>query len=340
MTQRFSDDRDDSFPIGKYVRRTLYGLAALFAASTALGSFYTVDQGEVAYVRHLGQANRAEMVMPGLHWKMPFLQTVDEVSTTQKNYHVEAFTVNTIDNQRVTVKVNVTYDIPKDAVYRLLYEVGKIGSADISDNIAPIVKDRTARVFSGKNTNNISSTRDIIQNEIQLSVHDSLNKLFSVNVVSLQIESITYSEAFNQSNDTAVLAKNRAVQEENQKKVVEYQAQQKIISAQGERDQAIAKSEGEAKAIELAAGANFKRTEFEAKALVLQAEADKKAKELRGAGDGAALKSKVEALNGPTNYVAMLNAEAAKNWTGGVPQMMFSGDSKGFQMPLILNQSK
>ena len=134
-------------------------------------------------------------------------------------------------------------------------------------------------------------------------------------------------------------AKNQAIREENQLKVVGYIADQRVREAQGRRDQQIAQAEGEARSIELQATANanatLTKTGAAAKSLLLQAEADRQAAGLRGSGDAIARKAMIEASGGAPMYVAILQAEAQKNWGGAYPNVLALGD-KGV-MPLLLD---
>ena len=147
------------------------------------------------------------------------------------------------------------------------------------------------------------------------SVTKTLKDLFQIDVKSLQIASIGFSQAFNDSNANAVLAKNRAVQEENQLKVVGFQVQQKVLQAEGEAKQAIAASNGKAKSIEIEA-------QGRAKATILEATADAQARDLRGKAEASQLDAVCRATGGAANYIAVLQARAQQNWRGLYPETM------------------
>ena len=315
---------------------------ALLAITLIFGSFFIVEPSERAGVRVFGTVTTKEPLGPGLHFKWPIISDDDKIQVSLTTVHIKPFEVNTVDNQRVSLDINISYSIPDSAVFHLMYDVGRTGGGDISAAIDPIVRDRVSRVFASKNTNFISAEREIIQNEVTKVVHEAINELFKVDVRSLQIASITFSDAFKASNDQAVLAKNRAVQEENNKKVIEYQAQQRVIAAEGAAREAIATAEGQARSVELRAQADAKalklRSEAEAAATIIQAQAAKQSIELRGAGEASALNAVITASGGAPAYIAKLQAEAQLKWTGGVPTIVTS-DKAGSMMPLILPQS-
>lgn len=320
----------------KAIAGGVLGLAILF---TGMSSYTQVQQGEVAFVRRMGSADPTKMLHDGPQFVAPFISTVDRLNVTQRTAHLDPFQVKTVDNQNIGIKMNVTYKIPEASAYYVLYGLGTPGDNDISDNIAPIVMDRARRVLNTRNTTQIAGQSEEIQSEMLHVIHEELTRLFKVDIVSVQIENYIYSPAFEESNNRAVLAKNEALLQENNKRVIEYQAAQKVIAAKGEADQAIEAARGKASSAKLAAdGQAYTKltiTKADSEALVIQAEADKTASELRGKGEASALKAMVDAAGGPSAFVAKLNAEAAKNWKGEVPGIVTS-EKAGAMMPLVM----
>lgn len=314
------------------------GLAAALGLVTTFDSYYTISSGQVGYARYMGSASKTAILYPGPHFKVPFITTVDKIDVTQKTAHIEPFKVKTADNQMIDIKVNVTYVVPEASAYHILYEIGTPGDNDISDNIAPIVRDRAGQIFSSQNTVTISTDRVAVQNHLTELVHNELNRLFRVDVASLQIESIGYSKAFEESNDKAVLAKNEAILQENRKRVFEFQAAQQVIEAKGQADKAIEDARGKATSAKLAADGQAYQdltiAKAKAEALVTTAKADKEASTLRGAGEASALSAIVAAVGGPEKYVTKIQAEAAKNWNGTVPTYVVSDRSPTSFFPL------
>ena len=317
------------------------GAVVITAAIFVVGgkSYFTVDPSERAFVRLLGTPTTTMPYQPGPHFKWPFVSVVDALQVSQTSLPLAEFRVVTIDNQPVDLKVDIQYKVPDNDVARLLYDMGSSGTGDIDQPIKDVVQDRVYRVFSSKNTNTISANREPIQEEAQKFVGDALRNNFGIELVSLQIPKIAFSTTFTESNALAVTAKNQAIREENQLKVVGYVADQRVREAQGRRDQQIAQAEGEARATELQATANANamvtKTSAAAKSLLLQAEADRQAASLRGSGDATARKAMIDASGGTASYVAILQAEAQKNWGGAYPNVLSLGD-KGV-MPLLLD---
>ena len=252
-------------------QRLLWGVGALLAAGVVLFSAaYTVNPTEMAGVRRLGTVITDAPVGPGLHFKLPFLDTVDRLEVSINTMSIDNLTVYTIDNQAVQVGVSITYRIPPSAVLKLLYQVGRTGNVDIAANLQPIISDRTLRVFAKHNTLDISSQREAIANEIHSSLTESVGPLFGVDILDLQLSHIEYSATFTDSVEAAVKAKNDAVQAENTVARVRYEAEQAKV-----------KAEGQASAVEAAA-------EGDAQAAITRAKAEKESIELNAEGQAAA----------------------------------------------------
>ena len=289
---------------GNYVGLGLFALLAFVASQ----SFFTVDPAERAMVRQFGQVTSATPFGPGLHFRIPFITSVDRAQVSLTNLHIPVFSVNTIDNQKIDLDINVSYLTPESAVYHLLYEVGRSGNSDIRENVIPVVQDRISRIFSVKNTNTISELREGIQAETTNAVRTALKDLFKIDLQSLQIAKIIYSQAFIASNERSVMAKNEAIAEENRVKVAEFQAKQKVTTAEGEAQQARAKASGDADALRL------------------RAQAEKEAAQLQGQGSAARYRSEIEGAGGFENYISVLNAQARLRWDGVAPRFMLGGD--------------
>ena len=305
----------DDKSITKLVAGTL---ATVFIAAAGFGSFYSVNPSEMANVRRLGSVVNTEPVSPGPHFKVPFIDTVDHLQVSLTTLHIPPFTVNTIDNQQITLDLNFNFTIPRDKVNHLLYEVGKSGSFDISESIIPIVKDRAGRVFNVQNTTTLSQNRDAIQAEVTKSVFETVKTQFGIEPHTLQFAQIGYSPAFVSSNERAVTAKNDAIAEQNKQVVETAKAAQLVIQAKAKADSAIEDARGASESV------------------LLNAKANKTKAALDGMGENSRLKAEIAALGGNSElYVKYLQAKAGLNWDGKLPQVQGgAGSSTNIVVPV------
>src|SRR5450631_690293 len=80
----------------------------LLIVVAVLGSYYIVAPNERAGVRQLGKVTTDKPIQPGVHFKMPFISNVDRALVSLTNLHIPKFTVTTVDNQLITLDINVS----------------------------------------------------------------------------------------------------------------------------------------------------------------------------------------------------------------------------------------
>ncbi len=229
----------------------------------------------MAGVRRLGTVVSKEPIGPGLHFKLPFLDTVDTIQTSLDTYQLSNLTVYTIDNQAVSVGVGLSYRVPENAVLKLLYGVGRSGNVDIVENIRPVLADRVLRVFSTENTVGISSNREQITGAIRKEVGSALQNIFGLEITDLQLSSITYSPSFQASVEAAVQAKNDAIRAENTVVKVRFEGEQQKVQADAQAAVRVAQANGEAQA-------TIAQARSQREAAILRAEGDAQATTLVG----------------------------------------------------------
>jgi regulator of protease activity HflC (stomatin/prohibitin superfamily) len=248
----------DSGPRFGFVPRAAPGiLVGIIAVLIVLfSSWFVVPPANVAFTRWLGgRVMQREPLGPGLHLKVPFMESVDEMQVSQSVYALSPMEVYTNDNQSVSISVSLIYVVPPADVYHLLYEVGRTGNVDIDTTVLPVVRNDAQAVFARYNTLTISDRRAQIADAMQAAIANDLQRLFGVQVVNVQLTGIQYSGAFTQSVEAAMTAKAAAVRAENQVLQKQYEGQQAVVLAEAQAKAKIAAAEGDAKAIALVSDA-------------------------------------------------------------------------------------
>ncbi len=232
------------------------------------GSFFVVPPNQMAAIRWMGgTVTTAQPLGTGVHFKVPLLEQVDYLQTSQSTYQLPELSVYTNDNQAVAISISVIYQVPASAVLHLLYDVGRAGNTDIDATIVPVVRDRALAVFAKYNTLNISDSRAQITEQMKKEIAEALGRLFGINVVDVQLTSIKYSPVFSESVENAVKAKAQAVQAENTVLQRKYEGQQKTVTAQAEAQAKIEQAKGIAESNVLEATAQAKAIQMVGQAL-------------------------------------------------------------------------
>jgi membrane protease subunit HflC len=302
-------------------------LAGALAAGTVFSSFYTVQPTEMARVRRLGTVLTAEPVGPGLHMKLPLIDAVDTIQVSLDVFQLNNLTVYTIDNQPVTVGIGMSYRIPREAVLKLLYGVGRTGNIDITENIRPVLADRVLRVFSLQNTVNISANREQVATAIRKGVADGLGSIFGLEVTDLQLSSITYSPSFQASVEAAVQAKNDAIRAENTVSKVRFEGEQAKVQAEAQASARIAQAKGESEAA-------IAQAHGQREAAILRAQGESQAALLVGDASARVIQQVGAAVAANPGVVAY---EQAHRWNGQMPTTVLGGGTSPLAMFSIPN---
>ncbi len=298
------------------------GPLVVVVAALLFGGFYVVQPTEMAGVRRLGTVVTDKPVGPGLHVKLPLIDTVDTIQASLDTFKLNNLTVYTIDNQAVTVSLGISTRIPPSAVLKLLYGVGRSGNVDISENIRPVLADRVLRVFSTQNTVGISGNREQITSQITKNVAGALNEIFGLEVTDLQLSSITYSPSFQASVEAAVQAKNDAIRAENTVAKVRYEGEQAKVQAAAQAAVRIAQAHGDAEAAVAQARA-------QREAAILRAEGAAQAATLTGEADARIIQQVGAAVASNPGVVAY---ETAHRWNGTMPATVLGGSANPLTM--------
>jgi regulator of protease activity HflC (stomatin/prohibitin superfamily) len=235
---------------------------------------------------------------------LPLIDKVDRLQVSLDTFKLDKLTVNTIDNQPIAVTVGLTYRIPPQAVLPLLYEVGRAGNFDITENFERIVADRTAKIFAQQNTTRISENRDQILNALKSLLSNDLGTLYHLEVVDFQIAGILYSDSFRASVEAAVRAKNEAVAAENTVNRIRFEAQQAVERANGEAE------------------AKLKLAAADRQSTILSAQGRAEGIRLEGESRAAVLRMNAEILKTSPLVVDLAKAD---RWNGALPLTLLEG---------------
>src|ERR1700746_943842 len=270
----------------------------------AFDSYFVIEPTEMAGVRRLGQVITTKPLGPGPHFKLPLIDQVDRLQVSLDTFKLDKLTVNTIDNQPIAVTVGLTYRIPPPAVLPLLYEVGRAGNFDITENFERIVADRTAKIFAQQNTTRISENRDQILNALKSLLSNDRGTLYHIEVVDFQIAGILYSDSFRASVEAAVKAKNEAVAAENTVNRIRFEAKQAVERANGEAE------------------AKLKLADAERQSTILSAQGRAEGIRPWGGSRAAVLRMNADILKTSPLVVDLAKAD---RWNGALPLTLLEG---------------
>ena len=288
----------------KAIILTIIGTVGFFAF---MSSMYTVNEGHIGVIKRWSEA--IAQVDPGLHFKMPFIDTVEEVEIrTRKN--VEKMPVSTKEQMRAEAIVSTNWTVKKEFVLQLYKQYGSLAQFEeriLDPKLRTMSKENISKFTAEENINK----REVVSGNIYASLAESMAS-YPVTVDTLQYEDIKLPEKYLKSIDDKQTAKNERDAEAFRLAKQAQVAQQKVNTANAERDAAKARADGEAYKIEK------------------EAEAHAKSISLKGKAEAEAIKAKAAALKSNPLIVELTKAQ---NWNGALPTTMM-GDGQGVLMDL------
>ncbi len=270
------------------------GVAVLYSA------MYTVDEGHVGIIKRFGEAT--EQVNPGLHTKIPFVDTVEVLEIrTRKN--VEKLSASTHEQMPVTAEVSINWTVMREQAFDLFKSYGGLSQFEsriLDPKLRSAAKDALARY---KAEELIQNRSQVIAQIEELLVEEM--KEYPVKLDSAQLENLVLPQKYIQSIETKQTEKNLAAAEMHRLERQKLEAQREVNTAMAQRDAAKAQADGKAYAIKI------------------EAEAEAQAIELKGLAEAKAIKEKALAIK---NNATLVDYMRAQQWNGQMPTTMMGSD--------------
>lgn len=262
-------------------------------------SIYTVNEGHIGIVKRFSEAK--EQVNPGLHFKLPFVDSVEEIEVrTRKNE--EKMASSTKEQMPVTVSVSVNWTVDKTAALELFRQYGGLNQFE-NRILDPRFRSATKDVIPQFDAEKLIQDRATAIQAIEANLIEEM-KDFPVTVDNIQIENIKLPSKYLTSIETKQTEKNLAAAEEHKLARQNLEAQRDVNTAK-------AKADG----IKLVA--------------IAEAEAIK----IKGLAEAEAITAKAKALG---NNPLIVKLTEAQNWDGKLPTTILGGDN----MPILDMRNK
>ncbi len=282
-------------------------IAVLIAAAAAVlffGSWYQIDQGEEGVVLRTGAVVGTQG--PGLHFKVPLIEDVKEVSLQSHTETFEQMESYSRDQQPAQIRLSVSYHIIPGSGGKVYAEYGST-----ENMIARLVEPRVPAIF--KNVFGQYDALGAIQQRAKLNA-DALAALQAgigepLVIESVQVEDIKFSAAYENSIEEKQLATVEVQKRQQELAQQKVQAEITVTQAQAQADAQVAQATAAATSVKLAADA-------EAHAI-----------QVKGDAEAAVIANRGKALRDNPGVVALIQAE---RWDGVLPTTMPPGGAVPF----------
>lgn len=213
-------------------------------------NFKTVDNGEVAVVKRLGQV--VDVREPGLH--TDFWMTNKYVKLDTKVRQVDITTASySNDKQTMDITMTVQYQIKKDQAKDIVIHYGTLEM--LESRIQSVAIERTKAIMSSYTADSLIEQRSIISAAVADAVEIALGESYYIDITNVALTNIDFSDAYEQAVEQKMIATQEVEKAKADAQKAEETAKGALKVAEQEALAKIAAAEAEAAAKELAAQA-------------------------------------------------------------------------------------
>ena len=321
----------------KVKKISIVGLAILLVGFLGLvlipGSFHTVEAGQIAVVKHLGEAKKVRTA--GTYFDFWITEKYEIYDAKVQNMDIQTQAYSK-DAQTMDIFMNVQYKIDDAKIIDIANQYGTI--ALLANRIESIATEKAKATLSSYSAMEIIETRASISPLVEETIKNAVNEEYCVVIVAVVLTNIDFSDAFEKTVEDKMIAEQEKLKAQYEKEtaivnaekeleVAKLQAQAKIEKAKADAEAQIeiARAEAEAvklKSIEVARALGFAITETEMKdeegvVTAVEYEIDFEGKT-------------AEEIKLITEYLKYI--EYLAKWNGELPSVM-TGDSASIMIP-------
>ncbi|KYG91536.1 protease modulator HflC [Metasolibacillus sp. FSL H7-0170] len=235
-------------------------VTAIFAiAIIAFANLYIVKENEYKVVRQFGEVVKFERE-PGLHMKIPFIQSVTTLPKNLMTYDMMQEEINTKDKKRIIIDNYAVWRVvdPKE----LISNAGTLPNAErrMSEFIYSVLRTELGKLDYEQIINDADSSRGDINNNVTLKVNELLaNDNYGIEVLDVRIRRTDLPPENEQAIFTRMISEREKTaqtylsQGDAEKRRIEAETDQDVQMklAKANREAAVTIAEGEAEAAKI-----------------------------------------------------------------------------------------
>jgi len=189
-------------------------LLIFVVAIIAVVNIYVVKEGEYKVVRQFGEIKdiRSE---PGLHMKIPFLQSVSTIPKYQMNYKLSEREINTADKRRIIVDNYAVWKVTNPK--QMISSAGSLDGAGarMEEFIYSVVRTELGQLKYSDIINDENSERGSLNDKITAHVNELLAKdKYGIEVVDVRIKRIDLPQENEQSVFNEMISERQSIAQE------------------------------------------------------------------------------------------------------------------------------
>ena len=219
-------------------------LAIVLVLIVSTSALIIINEGTVGVKYRFGKIVATDLE-PGVHFVLPFIETVKKVDVTEQIFVMDVSTY-TRDTQTVdSLDIQVNYYYSKADLDTLIRSIGikNVEPKLIMPNLTSVLKNEVGKYKAEE----LIANRSQLEMDIQQSLSDKLTS-YGLIISRVAIQDIEFESAFEQVVEQKVAAEQKAMPVKNETIQKQEEATQKVIAAQAEADAILVKAQAEAEA--------------------------------------------------------------------------------------------
>ena len=232
-------------------------LVAVLCLVLIPSSFHTVEAGQVAVVKHLGEARNVRTA--GTYFDFWITEKYEYYDAKVQNMDIRTQAYSK-DAQTMVITMNVQYKIDEGKVIDIANHYGTIDL--LANRIESIAIEKTKATLSSYSAMNIIETRANISPLVEETIKKAVNEEYCVDIVAVVLTNIDFSDAFEKTVEDKMIAEQEKLKAEYEKEtaivnaekeleVAKLQAQAKLEKAKADAEAQIEVARAEAEAVKL-----------------------------------------------------------------------------------------
>lgn len=289
----------------KSIALLILGVALFISFLLVPFSIHRVDAGEVAVVKHLGEAR--EVKTAGTYFDLWVTEKYVKYDAKVQNIDITTMAYSS-DAQTMDVQMTLQYNIMTDHTLSIATQYGTLDT--LQSRIQSIAIEKAKSVLSSYKAMDIIADRASMSPAVEGAIKDAIGDEYFVNVTTVVLTNIDFSDAFELAVEEKMIAEQTKLKAEyeNETKIAQAaaEAEAKLKATQAEID--IAQAKADAKLKEAQAQIDIEKAKAEA--LKIQAEAEAEANRIIAESITEELLKKIY----------------AENWDGVLPDVIGNGE--------------
>lgn len=211
---KMKDQRKDFSGYRKYIRAGIWLVLTLILAIVLLTNLFVVKENEYKVIRQFGEVVKI-IEEPGLHIKIPFVQTVSSIPKYQMTFDVEEAEINTKDKKRILIDNYAVWKV--DDPKKLIANARTLVNAEtkMAEFTFSTVRSELGKLNYDEIINDEKSSRGSINDKVTEIVNSLLEKDgYGISVTDVRIKRTDLPEDNEESVYTRMISERQSTAQE------------------------------------------------------------------------------------------------------------------------------